>query len=305
MNNHYLFNHSYFEKLGTISINGSAQDIDSSIAGMVKVFEETDNVGAAAINTQLCASTLIQNDVRPSPACKNAWHLKFKTAYPGLLVGTGYAHQAFSSTQSIKLGFSFDYVSGQPYIPSSTVKGVLRSAFRQTAIIKALLTGILGDANGLDDEKIEDIERTIFGPRPKDSEAVRMKYTDLAKRDVFLDAVVTAGDKSGKLLDIDYITPHVDYSQNGSTVDRSSDSKAESMRGLLEPKPIRMLKVRPGVTFRFDFILPSDITAGGITLTAQQRCELYKSILSELGIGAKTNVGFGVLEPVSGPQSST
>ena len=50
--------------------------------------------------------------------------------YPGLLVGIGNAHNAGVSSEEIAVGFSFDYVTGQPYVPGSTVKGVLRSHFK-------------------------------------------------------------------------------------------------------------------------------------------------------------------------------
>lgn len=50
------------------------------------------------------------------------------TAYPGVLIGTGNPHE-ISMENAIKCGFSFDYVTGLPYIPGSSIKGMLRSYF--------------------------------------------------------------------------------------------------------------------------------------------------------------------------------
>ena len=60
-----------------------------------------------------------------------------KTKYPGLLIGVGNAHGS-GGLGDIDLGFSFDYVTGCPYIPGSTVKGVLRSAFAHDEYIKSV-----------------------------------------------------------------------------------------------------------------------------------------------------------------------
>ncbi len=50
------------------------------------------------------------------------------TTYPGLLMGSGNLHDV-SCKGAYKLGFSFDYVNGLPYLPGSSLKGVLRSGF--------------------------------------------------------------------------------------------------------------------------------------------------------------------------------
>src|SRR5690606_22651360 len=48
--------------------------------------------------------------------------------YPGLIIGTGVAHETGLKGE-MKLGLSFDYTTGLPYIPGSSVKGILRSVF--------------------------------------------------------------------------------------------------------------------------------------------------------------------------------
>ena len=68
--------------------------------------------------------------------------------------------------------------------------------------------------------------------------------------------------------------------------------------GMKNPTPLKLLKVRPLVRFLFRFRLgDSVIKAVGVTVTADQKKELFKRILSDLGVGAKTNVGFGVMMP--------
>ena len=54
--------------------------------------------------------------------------LQLKTIYPGLITGSGLPHQTGSKGE-FKLGFQFDYTTGLPYIPGSSIKGTLRSMF--------------------------------------------------------------------------------------------------------------------------------------------------------------------------------
>lgn len=51
------------------------------------------------------------------------------TTYPGLLIGMGNPHDA-KLDAAVKLGFSFDYVTGLPYLPGSSLKGICVPAFR-------------------------------------------------------------------------------------------------------------------------------------------------------------------------------
>ena len=80
--------------------------------------------------------------------------------YPGLLIGTGYSHTTGLSTEEIKTGFSFDYVSGLPYIPATSVKGTLKHAFcgEKSIYVEQNLQ--------LDNSKITELKRKIFGLRP-------------------------------------------------------------------------------------------------------------------------------------------
>lgn len=194
------------------------------------------------------------------PVCEDIASERFmlKTAYPGLLVGTGYAHGVDSEIDT-KVGFSFDYVTGQPYIPGSSVKGLLRSYFKHEEVITALL----GDS-GID---VKALEKSIFGTQDEASDD---------GVDIFFDAVIRHGDEKGRVMGYDAITPHgEDLTKN--------------------PVPIRIIKILPNVVFEFSFRL-QDSVIGEKTTTKQQKQKLFEEILRYFGIGAKTNVGYGVLE---------
>ena len=183
-----------------------------------------------------------------------------KTSYPGLLIGVGYTHEAGSLVDGkdeegaeIKLGFTLDFVTGMPYIPASTVKGVLRSAFRWHPEFVAELLEINPDT-------VADVEKAVF--------------EEGAGKVVFFDAVSVKAGKGDRILGLDNITPH------GSP--------------LKDPNPITMLKIIPNVVFlfRFDFSRwkeTCDVTADALK-------GVFIEILSTLGIGAKTNVGYGAME---------
>ena len=168
-------------------------------------------------------------------------HFKATTTYPGLILGSGNAHELPDVKGQAILGFSFDYTSGLPIIAGSSIKGVLRSAFKHWEYI-AELTGLETK------EEIEALETEVFD-----------------NGDIFFDAeVVSIGTK---LLGDDYITPHKDPLKN--------------------PIPLRFIKVMPNVTFRFDFELSSGV------ISKSKKAKLFQHILSDLGLGAKTNVGYG------------
>lgn len=186
-----------------------------------------------------------------------------KTLYPGLLVGTGYAHEATQGSNScIKLGFSFDYVTGQPYIPGSSVKGMLKSCFSEASVIGEIMQEF-GFGAELTAQDVEKLKKQIFE----------------GNRDVFFDAVIRAGDEKQRILGEDYITPH----RNGETK---------------SPNPLLMLKILPDVKFEFRFRLTDSMLSEECIVSADVKRRLFMELLSIFGIGAKTNVGYGILEPV-------
>ncbi|NLD50275.1 MAG: type III-B CRISPR module RAMP protein Cmr6, partial [Clostridiaceae bacterium] len=99
-----------------------------------------------------------------------------------------------------------------------------------------------------------------------------------AMRDVFYDAVIVKAGKENRLLGLENITPH-----------KTSETE---YNGLTEPNPLTLLKVIPNVVFLFRFRLTDKV------LNTDTKLNLFNQILIDMGVGAKTNTGFGVLEEV-------
>jgi CRISPR-associated protein Cmr6 len=180
--------------------------------------------------------------------------------YPGLLTGSGIPHES-NTEGEFKIGFSFDHTTGLPVIPGSSVKGLLRSAFQQAE--GEYVRFLLGENSSID---IEALEHEIF-----QGETIiqgKKKVIPLYKRDIFFDAaMIEVKNKEDKFLAEDYITPHPSPFKN--------------------PVPLLFLKVLPRVTFLFQFRLHTGM------ITAEEKKLLFEHIIRDLGIGAKTNVGYG------------
>ncbi|MBK9257715.1 MAG: type III-B CRISPR module RAMP protein Cmr6 [Saprospiraceae bacterium] len=204
------------------------------------------------------------------------------TTYPGLLVGSGYAHSTKTKGDAT-IGFFFDHTLGLPVVPGSSVKGVLRSLFEIDVIEDKEYTGtkslsiiqfiidelMLVDENkelfvelrnSLNEKQLNDLKQEIFGDEDNDGQ------------DVFFDSVIDfEKTPRGMFIGSDYITPHQpDLLKN--------------------PTPLQFLKVLPDIGFKFRFNLKD-----GSTLKAKQKMLIFHKILLTLGIGAKTNVGYGQL----------
>ncbi|MEM4260565.1 MAG: type III-B CRISPR module RAMP protein Cmr6 [Candidatus Woesearchaeota archaeon] len=217
---------------------------------------------------------------------------QLQTTYPGLLCGSGYAHD-IKQDDALKIGFFFDYTTGLPVIPGSSVKGVLRNAFpgdkvkgkywREKAdYIFELLTQekINLKINDNDNQQllVNELEEEIFEGKYNGNDI------PISERDKFYEAVIISPDKNGLILGDDTICPHEE-------------------NPLKNPKPLSFLKVLPGVTFQFNFDLKDSkiIT----DLSAEKKLLLFKKILLDFGAGAKTNVGYGqFVEPQQVKKSS-
>lgn len=175
--------------------------------------------------------------------------------YPGLLIGTGYPHD-ISVKNAIKGGFSFDYVTGLPYLPGSSVKGMLRSYFPKSS-----------QKDGL---RIAYFQELL--PELTEDELVELEEAIFDNADVFLDAYPKSN-CGPKLLKLEFITPHQSIIE--------------------DPKPLTFLKVRPKVHFEFSFILKDSVLPTGTVVTAEEKKSLFKQLILDFGMGAKTNVGFG------------
>jgi len=239
----------------------------------------------------------------------------FKTTYPGLLIGSGYTHEAgeaiFNSKkeEAFKIGFFFDYTTGMPYIPGHSVKGVLRNAFpnhKNERFVKEKTETIIDYLGKNDDELmgffteylsskfkndnqddtpsfshtlfVELLGNIIFeGKEPcsfnEKTNSFEYRQIPIYERDIFHDVYFyegnegNEGNKKGIFLGTDYITPHSNPLKN--------------------PIPIKFLKILPNVKIKFQFDLKDNL------ISKELKKELFKKILLDFGIGAKTNVGYG------------
>lgn len=199
-----IFNKIYYSKLNTVFSAGL--DSENATTELSKDIEHHNN--------QIC-SVVFNHEKDYKGLSKDIATHQFlmETVYPGLIIGSGNPHGAQLCVNDINVGFSFEYVSGQPYIPGSSVKGALRSCFKDSPdAVSEILKSEFPDFT----KNIKELEKEIF-----------------EGKDIFFDAVIYAGDARGRILDTDSITPH------------SDEIKA--------PKPILILKLIPGVRLNFSF----------------------------------------------------
>lgn len=203
--------------------------------------------------------------------------LYFQTLYPGLLIGSGLSHGT-GETNDMKIGFAFDYTTGLPYIPGSSVKGVLRSMFP-----KKKPEENSDDPDPKYDYILEKSGIPINLPKKKLYSQIwkltcfvfneYQKGLEGASRNTYFDALIVRTENPKKhIVGEDYITPHREPLKN--------------------PKPLQFLKVLAQVTFCFSFKLKQGFSLGDQIIDVP---ELFKNILLDTGVGAKTNVGYGNL----------
>mgnify|MGYP002544629142 CR=1 FL=1 len=151
-NMNYIFNVSYFD------------DIDWAAFGSSK--EENDSILKQHNDAIRDFSFKIASPVEKWRTLQMKGYTDFQlcTQYPGLMIGTGNEH-SLKMDGAIKCGFSFDYTTGLPYIPGSSLKGALRACFpgdgkkeeisqEYAAYIRALLDK--------EDVDIEQLKENIF-----------------------------------------------------------------------------------------------------------------------------------------------
>lgn len=181
-----------------------------------------------------------------------------KILYPGLVTGVGLEHNSKNIKGGYNLGMHFDYTWGMPVVYGSSVKGVLREHFKEFY------------EGEMDKQKLEE---DIFSGK------VGNENKSIYHRDIFFDAVITKPYESNNkkhLLEDDSITPHGD-------------------NPLKNPLPITMLKIAPGCEIEFRFRLVDSVVDGKV-FKKEDKLKLFENILKTVGVGAKTNVGYGQLE---------
>lgn len=266
-NMNYYFNKQYFDGLSVVSDN----------SGNMLISLERGTF--ADRNRDITSHKFQQDDgsYRPSKI-EGVNTFELTTLYPGLLMGTGYAHE-IKNDDAIKCGFSFDYVSGLPYLPGSSLKGMLRSCFPEE------------DKDKKDPEEKKELLEKAKNKRLYIKSLLEKK--DEFDVDAFRDSIFNGGDvffdvfpvfsptkgtENTRIMSPEFITPH-------------NKGKFAS------PIPIMLIKVKPNVTFQFCFML-KDYTdeAGTVLVSADDKLKLFKQLIIDMGIGAKTNVGFGKLQ---------
>lgn len=238
--------------------------------------------------------------------------IQLRTTYPGLLLGSGIAHGSGLSGE-FKLGFYFDYTTGLPVILGSSVKGLLRSAFplgctkakergkktdeeKQQLQEKAnqLLNYIQQHLNDITNrnwstEEVNELETFLFGSYEAGTSVAPMSH-----RIIFHDAIpderhysTNNKHKAEEYLGDDFITPH-------------NKPKGKIPAALRNPIPIAFIKVLPGITFCFQFVLRPFQSQNAVEakLSVEEILKIFTIILLDFGIGAKTNTGYGHLEKV-------
>ncbi len=165
-------------------------------------------------------------------------------------------------------GISLHHIYGIPYIPSSGIKGIVRSWY----ILDKHEMKEQSEANALKDE----VFCKIFGSDDKGFEG---KATQ--GKIIFLDAFPTSEPK----VEADIMNPHYpDYYGD------SDNKKDIAPTDFQNPRPINFLTVKD---CSFQFILGiRDLEDKGLLETAS---EWLKEALTQKGIGAKTAVGYGYM----------
>jgi|GEM_PF-1190274 len=176
------------------------------------------------------------------------------------LTGVGNSHPT-------EIGFTWHYILGTPYLPGSSVKGLVKNY-----VVNQKING-------------EDIKR-IFGSvqsndENKDDKKINKKNENIVGSVIFLDALPSKTVKLGG----DIMTPHYnDYYQNNKY---PTDD--------LQPIPLQFLVVEKGQEFLFGIIPRSPKTNENDVKLAK---EWLEKALKTLGAGAKTSVGYGIFEPI-------
>ncbi|MGC8656607.1 MAG: type III-B CRISPR module RAMP protein Cmr6 [Thermoplasmata archaeon] len=171
------------------------------------------------------------------------------------LTGVGNSHPT-------EIGFTWHHTLGVPYLPGSSIKGLVRSYCENQNINKEDIKRIFGsmNKNNEDDVQKENNENSVGSV-------------------IFLDALPY---KHVKLAG-DIMTPHYnDYYQN-----------AETPGDWIMPIPIPFLVVEKDQEFLFGIIPRSPKTDKNDIDLAK---EWLEKALKTLGAGAKTSVGYGIFE---------
>ncbi|WP_429101094.1 type III-B CRISPR module RAMP protein Cmr6 [Aeromonas veronii] len=179
-----------------------------------------------------------------------------------MVTGTGEAHP-------LENGFRWHHTLGVPYLPASSIKGMLR----------AWLTTWASDI--FSKEEITD----LFGSDREQSEAHYMGTL------IFFDALPLAP----ATLTLDVMTPHAgDWYEKGASQPGKPDTVPADWQS---PVPITFLAVKEA-TFLFTLAARNDASQSQLGKVMEQ----LDDALTTLGIGAKTALGYGVMTKLEATQ---
>lgn len=244
-NMNYVFYHEYY--------NGLTKEKEKNGYTLENVQARNECLEKFSFNLSLSPLEQVKN-------LPNYQSFILKTTYPGLMIGTGNPHDV-KGAGLIKTGFSFDYVTGLPFLNGSSLKGILRSLFptdKDKSASADLKRDYLASCFDIEAGEVDDLRNALF-----------------ENADVFIGAY-PCGQGQKSLLELDYITPH--------------DEK-----GFKNPQPINTIKIKPNVAFEFGFILKDSQLSTEKTVTVEMKKKAFQTILMDIGIGAKTNIGYGHL----------
>ena len=170
----YIFNYEYFDEL--VLMGSSSKSIEDKNSEILR-FEFMEKTPVTEWR-QLEGFEIIE----------------LFTLYPGMLMGLGNIHE-IKMEGAIKCGFNFDYTTGTPFIPGSSLKGMLRSYFPKT---------------NSDEELIEYIKSLL--PEKEKSEENELDVIDFRDK-LFVGDTIYLGaypaiDKPMSLISMEYITKH-------------------------------------------------------------------------------------------------
>ncbi len=263
--------------------NEQNDDIKKELKRELEVIEKDNKTKIKSKNNTLSGTNLLSLIINPISTQEHRFSLQI--AYPGLVTGVGINHEAKIEGE-FKLGVHFDYTWGMPVVYGSSVKGVLKAYFKE------IYNGNI-DAIDLEHDifcgevRNKDLEQKIYKEKYGDEwkekwekgvqfeKNRKYKPKSIYNRDIFFDAVITEADNKGRILCSDSITPHGD-------------------NPLKNPVPLTFMKIAAGCTMEFRFKLVDTVDENGnIIFNKNDKVKLFKEILKTVGIGAKTNLGYG------------
>jgi|GEM_PF-506154 len=236
------------------------------------------------------------------------------TNYPGLLIGSGYNHGT-NKKGEIKLGFLFDHTTGLPYIPGSSVKGLLRSVFpgkdkERMEAAKQKMEKEKKEKEKEEKEKLVQIYKSYYEDnlsylqsilkalniKLTDTQIIQLEYemfegiTDVKKKELSKIQNI----KSNRKIPISKRDVFHDAIIVGPVEQPflGTDFITPHREPLKNPIPISFIKVLPYIQFCFQFKL-SESKLNDVVISASQKEQLFRKIILTIGAGAKTNVGYG------------